>query len=375
MRIWLRLALLCSATGLILGTTAASEVKAESPAHVSGWLPGSTETKALRSQPVLAQFETGTARSRGDRQVRLTLEIQTVPPLEGVHFLLDGQRFESHEKGIARIVVWREGRHYLEALPSESSTPERALEFARWGDDVFMSQREFVIASSTSLEAGFNVHYPVELSFIDQDGELVPPERVETVVLRNSIGDVHTFPGDGQEWLQAGHVLRRDIKLEEVEIVYSVQQVMVDGSNVVNRGQQRFVVSPEQEPQVELLLYSAQFTARDALFGFPLGWGIRLEYPDGKHESFPFEGNEVLRLNSLARGTYGATVVGALGFAPPSIFVLSRDQEVNAIVISVLDIVVVILLSTSVLVGLLVARRPGLLAGIRGRLARGQDPA
>ena len=56
---------------------------------------------------------------------------------------------------------------------------------------------------------------------------------------------------------------------------YAAERVLVAGSNVVNRGQQRF---PAQTRVIELrlLLFQVRVTVRDALLGFPIGSAIRL---------------------------------------------------------------------------------------------------
>jgi len=107
-----------------------------------------------------------------------TLEIHTVPALEGIRFALDGRAFETDEQGVASLRVWRGGPHQLEVLPLPLEAGERRLEFARWGDAVFTTQRPIVIDESISLEAGFDVYYPVKLAYIDLEGSSVASDRV-----------------------------------------------------------------------------------------------------------------------------------------------------------------------------------------------------
>ncbi len=324
------------------------------------------------------------------------LEIRTVPPLAGVRFFLfppcalylppelpessfcfsgplrppEGQTLVSGEDGIARAVVEQEGLYRIELLPWQADESGLRAEFSRWEDETFLPARDLVIASSTSLAVGFDVSRRVRLDFVDLEGRAVDLARVTAVTVRSSHGEVHTLDNSRPTWLQAGRALRREGRLEEAEIIYSVQNVMVDGSNVVNRGQQRFVVRPDQAWRIELLLYSAQFSARDALFGFPIGSGIELEYPDGRTEIRPFEPGGELRVDLLARGTYYARVDGAPGISPRTIFVLSRDQEVQPVVISYFDLASASLLMTALALGLLLVGRPELYARLRSRAPR-----
>jgi hypothetical protein len=87
----------------------------------------------------------------------------------------------------------------------------------------------------------------------------------------------------GPHWLQAGRIVRRQSGLEETRLLYSLQSVLVEGSNVVSQAQQRFYVNREDDWQIKLLLYSVRVMARDAVFGSPLGTAVRVVYP-GKPE-------------------------------------------------------------------------------------------
>jgi hypothetical protein len=105
-------------------------------------------------------------------------------------------------------------------------------------------------------------------------------------------------------------------------------------------------------------LYSARFTARDALFGFPIGTGIHMEYPDGETQSYSFDLDEGYTLEGLARGIYRVTVIGAQGYAPPTPIALSRNQDVELMVFSYLDMGVIASIGLLLSVGLLWYGRP-----------------
>jgi transposase-like protein len=167
---------------------------------------------------------------------------------------------------------------------------------------------------------------------------------------------------DGQpHWLQSSRVSRGTDGLEETKILYSVVSVVVDGANVVSEAQQRFYVQPNDVWPIKLMLYSARFTARDALFHFPIGSGIRLDYPDGRSQEFLFDSNDELEIRSLARGLYHVTVTGAKGIAPPTPLALSRDQDMQLLVLSNVDLSVMFAVAASLALGLLFFGRPHLL--------------
>lgn len=305
-----------------------------------------------------------------ERFAPFTLEIQTVPPLDGMPFLVDGLRQITNAEGALQTKLWHRDPIEVEALVAEFQSSDVRVEFARWSDAVFTAKRELEIPYSISIEAGFHVSAPVRFEFTDLEGTEVPAERIDSVELRSSKGDVVTFEGDQTPWLQSIEVLGRDFGLDPVEVVYAVQRVVIDGSSVVNRGQQRFTIAELETPRIELLLYPVRFQSRDALFNIPMGRGVRLEYPDGYQEIFPLDGRGELQLSDMARGTYRSAVTDAPGFAVPTTFVLSRAQDVDMLVISVLDILAVSLFGVVVLGGLLMVGRPELVTRLRSWIFR-----
>jgi len=293
-----------------------------------------------------------------EAESELWLEIQTVPPLGGIQFALDGEYFESSDNGVARISIPEAGVYTLEVYQFEEYDSNLRLEFARWGDGVFTQMREIDLQAATSLEVGFHVSHPLKLEFVDLDGNPVAANRITSVEIRNSLGDIHTFPGDQEYWMQAGKLLGRDYGLELVDVVQTVQSVITDGSNVVNRGQQRFVLLPDETQIIEILLYPAKFRTTDAFFGFPIGKGIHLQYPDGHTKTFDFQQDKTLQLDSLARGTYRFRAAGVLGYAPETMFVLSQPQEVSTIVVSIWDLLIILMVVLVIFPGLLIIGRP-----------------
>lgn len=290
------------------------------------------------------------------------VEIRTIPPLPGLRFSLAGRVFVSNQSGVARISVEKSGQYPLEILPLKDTQSGLQLELNRWGDEVFAAFREVKVPLDKPLEVGFNVRHKVRQTFVDLAGNPVDPARITSLTLKGSNGILYEFEDGQPRWLQAGRVVRRASGLEETKIQYSVMSVIVDGANVVNQAQQRFYVHPDDVWQVRLILYSARFTARDALFRFPIGSGILVEYPGGGTQTFPFGPNAEVRVNSLARGSYRVTVVGAQGMAPPTPMALSRNQEVELLVLSHFDMVVFFGTGVSLALAILFVGRPELLA-------------
>jgi hypothetical protein len=128
----------------------------------------------------------------------------------------------------------------------------------------------------------------------------------------------------------------------------------------VNQSQQRFYAHQGDQWPIRLLLFKTRFTARDALFGFPIGSGIRLENPDDTEQLIPFASESSVTVHALVRGIYHVSVTGAAGLAQVSPVAQSRDQEVRLLVVSYLDLGIVIMVLAAIGFGLLFTGRPQL---------------
>ncbi len=295
--------------------------------------------------------------------VPAVLEIKTVPALAGVTFSFDGQMLRSGEDGRARIEIATPGIYPLAVLPVERD--DIHAEFSRWGDEIFTTTREVVIPEMKRIEVGFDVSYQASFSFVDLAGLPVDPRRITSITLKSSLGETRTLTSSGPEWFKAGRVVRRFQGLEETPVQWSVESVIMGGTNVVNQFQQRFYLEPGSHLQIELLLYAARFTARDALFGFPIGKGITLQYPDGSVEVIPFGADHQAFVTSLPRGEYLVSVAGAPGLSPASPIALSKNQEAELLVMSYLDLAVAGALVALLATGLLLVGRPHLLTWLK----------
>ena len=136
---------------------------------------------------------------------------------------------------------------------------------------------------------------------------------------------------------------------------------------VVNRGQQKLRPQGDGSLAVQLLFYSAHFSAQDALFKTRIGSGINLQHPDGVWESYPFDANGEVTVDKLPRGDYVVTVdAPGRSFARP--VSVSRDQVVDLEVLSYLDIALVMGGVTFLAMSLLLIGRPHMIGAVRRRL-------
>ena len=282
--------------------------------------------------------------------------IQTVPPQSGLQFELGDEIAGSNAAGLVKFLVSEAGTYRLEFIGSVD--PDARIFLDRWGDPEFAPDRYVEVDGHVHLEAGFEIHYPVKIDFVDLEGEPVPADQITAVSMTSNHGQRITLTDELDVWLQASRVTRRRNGLELVPALWSIESVEINGTSVVNRNQQRFDLVSADSWTLELLLYSARITARDAFFRFPIGTGVELHYPDGTKKVFPFNSDNEVLLFSMPRGNYHIRVVGASGLAPLAPIALTRDQEAELLVLSYLDMGFAGTVALAVVLGLLFVGRP-----------------
>ena len=295
------------------------------------------------------------------------LEVQVTPAVAGASIAVNGQIFTSDDQGIVRLTMDKPGAYHVEALPWNTDEVGKKLEFSRWGDEVFTPGRDIVVPQVARLEVGFNTSYLVSLSYLDPDDHPVDLRRIASATITSSVGASQTFRPTELQWVGASRVVRRPGGLGETQLQYSVDDVELEGANVVNSKEQRFYPASNLNFPVHLLLHTMRIDAR-ALAGAPIGSGVWLKHPDGHTDWQPFGANAELELPLLPRGQYVAQVVApGVAFAQP--VALSRDQQVDLRVISYDELKGAIGLLLALAVGLLVVGRLQALRMMLGSLA------
>jgi hypothetical protein len=292
------------------------------------------------------------------------LQVQTIPAIAGVTFQINGQEIVSDDHGFASIQINQPGVYRLRVLVDEYHNPFQRIEFGRWLAESYEPFQDIKVPTDKVIQIGLNVYNLVGQSFVDLDGSPVPHERIKEFSIRSTQGDFFTFYDGQPRWIPASRIAHRINGLEEVKLLYSVLNVMVDGSNVVNQAQQRFYANPNETWSISLLLYSLRVTATDALFGFPVGQSVSVEFPDGRTENYSLGETKVAEINSLARGNYYVKFMGAYGLSNRLPVALSRNQEVTAKIITYLDLIIVGMLGVLVMLGLLLYGRPSIVGSL-----------
>jgi phospholipase C len=292
---------------------------------------------------VLLTLNTDAADAQTPRGGPIPPTIRTVPAAPGMRFALGRHRFEADRAGRATPpTALRRAGASLRALDTEIAPGVRA-KFDRW-----YSGRRI---------AALTLYHRVGISFVDLDANAVAPSAVTSVTLQGSDGSRHVLTGARQVWLQGNRVVPESQGRTSTRLYYSADKVLVAGSNVVHRGQQRFFPAASPKIQLRLLLFAVRVTVRDALLGFPIGSAVRLQYPNGSQQREALGSSGDLTVEKLPRGDYRVSV-DALGISSSRPIALSRNQEVNVRVISWLDVAVVLLVLGSLALALLFVRRP-----------------
>jgi hypothetical protein len=196
----------------------------------------------------------------------------------------------------------------------------------------------------------------LEVRFVDLQGQPIPARDVGVVRLKSRTGVRVPFRAGRSPTLHASRVQPTQDGPRSKPIEYGVEGVDVRGGNVVNRAQQRFFPLRTRRLTIPLLLYSARFESRDALFGFATGSAVVLTYPGGHRESLPLV-DGIASSRNLPRGEY-LVQVDAPGYSFERPVALSRDQFVDLQVVSYLDLAVVFSGLAALAIALVLVRRP-----------------
>jgi len=281
------------------------------------------------------------------------LVAHALPNWGGIVFELDGKRFVTDEHGVATIVVdrWSTDLRSRIAVHDDHQPDGSVASFTNW--------QRWKDAHSVEVYATFRISEPVSFSFVDMAGVAVDPTLIDTLVLKSKAGDIVTLSGSqlAGATLPTTTVINSPKGLATKSTEYMVDQVIIGGSNVVNRAQQRSTFETSRHWTVSLLFYGVTFQARDALFGTPLGKSIVVKAADGSTQNLALDANGEATIPRLPRGEFSVSVVGA-GYSPPRPITVSRDQVVDLKVISPLDVLLVLSLMGIAVVGLVLIGRP-----------------
>jgi hypothetical protein len=285
------------------------------------------------------------------------LTIVTQPKLPGIEIVLDGkEHYVTDAKGIVQLQVarWSSDLRMRITVPEATLPDGKHAKLARW--------YKWSGKPDSSVYALFDIFVPVTWSFHDLQNQPVDPALVSSITFKGSTGVKKEFkPKDHgkPQLLQSQRVVPTQSGLLIKNLYYSVETAYVGGGNVVIRAKSKFWPTKSQDWKIELLFFSAKFSARDALFGFPIGSAINLVAPDGTMTKIQLDANKEVFLPKLPRGEYKVSVVGP-GYSNLRPVAISRNQDAQIELFSYLDMAVVAGILSIIGFGLIYIGRPHL---------------
>ncbi|MFF0160546.1 hypothetical protein ACFYRY_23895 [Streptomyces sp. NPDC005263] len=293
----------------------------------------------------------------------VTVTVQTVPVLRHVRFTFDGTQIVTDSRGRAEYTGPHDfDEHSLTLDEAAINTKKRRYRFARWSgqrdpDQAFRTSVEGLpLRADYTVTAAFSARYPVTTSFTDQHGTPVAPGRVSSVAVKSDTGSTVEVPPGRTVWLDGLLPVFRKSVLTTRTISYSLQSVMVDGTNTVDAGKQRFSPAASDKAVFITQFHDLTVTAHDAMLSGTTGSAAKVTMPDGTVRAVPFSKDGRATLRGLPRGHY-AVDVKAGGLTAGQEVLLSKDREVDVQVIGDRDLVGAAVLLLATAVGLVIAGR------------------
>lgn len=327
------------------------------------------------------QHTTGAPRPHPHRKPwPVTLTVQTVPALPNVRLTLDGQPLTTDANGRASHTEEHNfDTHTLTLMDTAVSSPDRRYRFVRWSGqrDPDQAYRPTVtglpMRADVTVTAAFAVQYPVTVRFVDGQGRPVDPGTIGAVTLKSDTGAMLNLPTSGTAWLDGVLPKYEKSALVTGQVRYSLQSVVMRGTNVVDAGRQQLEPGSNPTPTFTLQFHDLTIQAHDALFDGAAGSTVALTYPDGTVHTAAFGPDHTVTLRRLPRGPYSVRLKGAHGVTLAEHLVLSRDAAVDLTVVSRADLAAIGAAAALLAVGMLLLGRTGLrryLRSIPRRLRR-----
>ena len=297
----------------------------------------------------MARPATATSPTRGSVQPwPITITVRTVPSLSGVRFVFDGIPIVTGPEGSTSLTEQHNfSAHTLTLADTKLSASGRQYTFVRWAgqrdpDQAFRpTVQGLPMRADYTVTASFAVMCPVSPRLAQQDGAALAANRVARITLRNNLGQPATLRPSGTTWLPCSWPVYRDSLLSSTDLQYSVQSMLVSGSNTVHVGVERFKPSRTPKPKLTGYFYALMITAHDAIFGGAVGSYALLTMPDRTVRQVPLGSRHVATVSNLPQGNYQVQIKARGASVSAQTFRLSKDQTANLAAVTRGDIAVV----------------------------------
>jgi hypothetical protein len=292
------------------------------------------------------------------------MTLKTVPALAGVRFTVDGHQLVTGAGGMTTYTAEHDfAGHRLTVLSSSVTTADKRYEFYRWAGQRDPNQAfsrtvsGLPMRSNYVVTAAFTVQHQVMPRVVRQDGTALDPADVQSIVARSDNGSMVNLPLTSPTWLDATRPAFHHSIMSAEPVTYSLQTVMVRGTNVVDAGRQTFTPTTTVNPTFTTQFYDLVITGHDAIFKSKLGTSATVTFPDGGKQTVRLNADHTATLADLPRGNYKVTLDAGRAVVGVQQFGLSKDKTADLIVISALDLVILVGLLLIIAVALLVIGR------------------
>lgn len=293
----------------------------------------------------------------------MTVTVQTAPALPRVRLTFDGTQIVTDSNGRAEYTGSHDFlQHSITLVDTAIDSNSRRYRFARWAGqrDPEQAFRTTVgglpLRADYTVTAAFSARFPVTTSFTDQYGTPVDAGRISSVTVKSDTGTLIGVPPGQTVWLDGLLPVYRESLLSTRTISYSLQRVMVDGTNTVDAGKQRFTPAATDKAVFITQFHDLTVTAHDAVLSGATGSAAKVTMPDGTVRTVPFRKDRSATLRGLPRGHYMVDVK-ADGLTSGQQVWLSNDRAVNVQVIGDQDLAGAAVLLLALAGGLVFAGR------------------
>ncbi len=266
--------------------------------------------------------------------------VQTVPSLAGVAVQFDG----------LSTVTGPAGQATFSAVPLKDAATRVGVKTQVVSGGLRVSLYRVVIdpnhpSFQRRLLLELTEDKRVSISVVTPDGRRVDPSGITGLSMTDNLGRTLTLAGSqvaGPVWMEAlVPALGKDGIYGRL-VTYTLQSVMVRGSNVVNQGRLRLVPFSASTWVIHGLFFDLSIHATDALAGSPAGTSVKLVFPDQSERTLTMGSAHAARFVDIPRGQYTVVVQGGvMNLRSP--LRLSRDQELSEKVVTTGDAALLLL--------------------------------
>lgn len=279
------------------------------------------------------------------RTVHGTARILTVPATAGVQFLLDGAIVTTGTDGTVNTPV-----SDLNALDQRLSLATHAAGAASVSV-LRISRLKPLTVGERRVLVSLTVRRQVALRFVDLQGQPVDSQRISEVRLDGGGGIIRLDAAEVADPVTL--VAKRATQISDVwqsrPVTYSASVVLLDGSNAVFRGKQRFDPNAATVWPIRLSVFRLTMTAHDVLFGSRVRSEVSVTRPNGTSYTVRLGSGGGTVLTSMVRGLYDVRIHEAVVGAATTVLV-SRNDAVDVRVVTPLDAAVIALVGILLLV-------------------------